>query len=249
VLTLLTVAFGPNWYVIGRGLSDAVAAGFIYAAALMLLTVGERPVRVAGAGLLATLAFLTRLNYLPLVVALAVLMIPTAIETRSLAALWRSMPRRQAVIYLSCIGAGVLALMARTWHYLGELSLFAGTTRIHNGTGLGVDAASFLSAKAWSNALESVAMIVTVQDPPGLNPRAALVIAGVAFAALALLQVPLLRRLPLALVIVCLAALSGGFVARGVAYPGRFSLHLIPVAVAVTMSAFALVMQARRVSA
>jgi hypothetical protein len=43
VLTLLTVAFGPNWYVIGRGLSDAVAAGFIYAPALVLLTIGDRP--------------------------------------------------------------------------------------------------------------------------------------------------------------------------------------------------------------
>ncbi|HUK34358.1 MAG TPA: hypothetical protein VLV86_10625, partial [Vicinamibacterales bacterium] len=29
VLTLVTVAFGPNWHVIGRGLSDAVAAGLI----------------------------------------------------------------------------------------------------------------------------------------------------------------------------------------------------------------------------
>src|SRR5205823_6194893 len=121
--------------------------------------------------------------------------------------------------------------MLRTWHYLGQFSLFAGTTRLHNATGLGVNAASFVSAAAWKSALASVAMIVTVQDPPGLNARAVLVIGGVCCAMLALLQAPIVRRLPAALVLFCLAALSGGFVARGVAYPGRFSLHLIPVAV------------------
>src|SRR5260221_503696 len=77
VLTLLTVAFGPNWYVIGRGLSDAVAAGLIYVAALVVLDMRDRPVRVAIAGgTLATIAFFTRLNYLPLIVALVVLSLP-----------------------------------------------------------------------------------------------------------------------------------------------------------------------------
>jgi Dolichyl-phosphate-mannose-protein mannosyltransferase len=251
VLTLLTVAFGPNWYIIGRGLSDAVAAGFVYAAALVALRMREQPLSAALlAGSLATLGFLTRLNYLPLVVALVVLTLPLAVETRSIAdvgKLWRSLPKRQAAVFLACIGGGVIALMLRTWHYLGQFSLFAGTTRLHNATGLGVDTASFLSGSAWKSALESVAMIITVQDPPGLNVRAVLVIGGVCCAVLALLQAPLVRRLPIALVLFCLAALSGGFVARGVAYPGRFSLHLIPVAVAVMVSTVAIV--SRRVAA
>ena len=68
-----------------------------------------------------------------------------------------------------------------------------------------------------------------------------LVIGGVCCAMLALLQAPIVRRLPAALVLFCLAALSGGFVARGVAYPGRFSLHLIPVAVAVMASTVAII--------
>jgi hypothetical protein len=241
VLTLLTVAFGPNWYIIGRGLSDAAAAGFVYVAALVALTMRDRPVRVAiVAGCAATLGFFTRLNYLPLVVALVVLMLPFTADARSIVEfkrLWRSLPKRQATAYLACIVAGVLALMARTWHYLGQFSLFAGTTRLHNATGLGVTMASLASADAWRSALESVAMIITVQDPPGLNPRAALVIGGVCCAILALLQAPVVRRLPLALVAFCIAALSGGLVARGVAYPGRFSLHLIPIAVALFVCA------------
>ena len=235
VLTLLTVAFGPNWYVIGRGLSDAVAAGLIYAAALVVIDMRDRPIRIAIAGgALATVAFLTRLNYLPLIIALVVLTLPSALDARSLmdvGRLWRALPKRQAAAYLACIAVGVLALMSRTWHYLGQFSLFAGTTRLHNATGLGVTLASFVSGEAWRSALESVAMIVTVQDPPGLNPRAVLVIGGVAFAILALLRAPIVRRLPLAFVVFCLATLSGGFVARGVAYPGRFSLQLIPIAV------------------
>jgi hypothetical protein len=244
VLTLLTVAFGPNWYVLGRGLSDAVAAGFIYAAALTALRAREQPMPASvAAGVLATLGFLTRLNYLPLVVALVLLMLPLTVETGSIAgvgALWRSLPKQRAAAYLACIAAGVFALMLRTWHYLGQFSLFAGTTRLHNATGLGVDAASFASAAAWRSALESVAMIITVQDPPGLNSRAVLVVGGVACAVLALLQVPVVRRLPLTLVLFCLAMLSGGFVARGVAYPGRFSLHLIPVATAVAVCSVSL---------
>ena len=236
VLTLLTVAFGPNWHVIGRGLSDAVAAGLIYVAALVVLDMRDRPIRVAiAAGTLATIAFFTRLNYLPLVVALVALTLPFALDARSLVdvgKLWRSLPKRQAAAYLACIAVGVLALMLRTWHYLGQFSLFAGTTRLHNATGLGVTMASFVSGEAWRSALESVAMIVTVQDPPGLNARAVLVVGGVAFAILSVFRVPIVRRLPLALVVFCLATLSGGFVARGVAYPGRFSLHLIPIAVA-----------------
>ena len=244
VLTLLTVAFGPNWYVIGRGLSDAVAAGFIYAAALLALTVRERPLGTAVlAGVLATLGFLTRLNYLPLIVALVVLMLPLGEDARAIPRvkeLWRSLPRRHVAAYLSCIAAGVLIVMTRTWHFLGQFSLFAGTTRMHNATGLGLTVASLVSPQAWSRAMESVAMIVTVQDPPGLNVRGALVIAGSACAALAILQMPGLRRLPLALVVFCLATLSGGLIARGVAYPGRFSLQLIPVAVAVVVSSVVL---------
>jgi len=240
-LTLLTIAFGPNWHVIGRGLSDAVAAGLIYVAARLALDLPRRPVSTALlAGAAATLAFYTRLNHLPLIFAVVALMLPVSLQARTLfdvRRLSRSLPLRHLTVYLACIVAGVLALMARTWHYLGTFSLFAGTTRLHQATGLGITLSSLVSGEAWRRALESVAMIVTVQDPPGLNVRGGLVIGGVACAVLAVAQLPILRQLPLGLALFCLAALSGGFVVRGAAYPGRFSLQLIPVAIAVVVCA------------
>jgi hypothetical protein len=240
-LTLLTIAFGPNWHVIGRGLSDAVAAGLIYVAARLALDLPRRPVSTALlAGAAATLAFYTRLNHLPLIFAVVALMLPLSLQARTLfdvRQLSRSLPLRHLTAYLACIVAGVLALMARTWHYLGSFSLFAGTTRLHQATGLGITLSSLVSGEAWRRALESVAMIVTVQDPPGLNVRGILVIGGVACAVLAVAQVPIVSQLPLGLALFCLAALSGGFVVRGAAYPGRFSLQLIPVAIAVIVCA------------
>src|SRR5206468_11925748 len=105
------------------------------------------------------------------------------------------------------------------------------------------------SPAAWRRALESVLMIVTVQDPPRFDIRSSLVVAGVCAALLGLFRAPLARRLPLAIAVVCMAAISGGLVARGVAYPGRFSLHLIPVAVAAigSLVAVACAAPARRV--
>ncbi len=244
-LTLVTVAFGPNWHVIGRGLSDAAAAGLIYVAARLAMDLRDRPLRVALlTGAAATLAFYTRLNYFPLMLAVVVLMLPLSFEARSLfefRRLWRLSPGRQLAAYLGCIATGILALMLRTWHYVGSFSLFAGTTRLHQATGLGLTASSFVSADVWRRAFESVAMIVTVQDPPAFNVRGLLVMAGVACAVLAVLQVPVASQLPLGLVLLCLAALSGGFVARGAAYPGRFSLQLIPVAISVVVCAVGVV--------
>jgi len=62
---------------------------------------------------------------------------------------------------------------------------------------------------------------------------------------LALLRVPIARRLPLGVAMMSVAAVAGGLVTRGVAYPGRFSVHLIPVTVAITVSIVAMVVGAR----
>jgi hypothetical protein len=48
------------------------------------------------------------------------------------------------------------------------------------------------------------------------------------------------QRLPFNLVGLCLAGMSGALVAVGTAYPGRFSVHLIPVTVALTACALSL---------
>jgi hypothetical protein len=245
VLTLATVTMGPNWYIVGRGLGDISAAAFVYLAAFALLSARDQD-RVApavAAGLFATLAFFTRLNHLPLVIAMVVIVLPATFGAASLLRApdaLRRLPARIAVVYLSCIVAGVALFAARTWYYTGHFSFFAGTTIAQNGTGLGVTWSSLASAEAWRSGLESVMMIVTVQDPPRLDFRAALVIAGVAAAVAGLLGAPVVRRVPLALAVICVAGVVGGLVARGQAYPGRFSIHVIPAAVAVSVSAVAL---------
>jgi len=81
----------------------------------------------------------------------------------------------------------------------------------------------------------SILMIVTVQDPPRFDWRSVLVLWGFGLSVLGLLRVPFARRLPLGVAVFCVAGVAGGIVARGSAYPGRFSVHLIPVAVAMAM--------------
>jgi hypothetical protein len=56
---------------------------------------------------------------------------------------------------------------------------------------------------------------------------------------LGLLGVPRLRTLPMGLVLFFISAVVGAFVARGSAYAGRFSLHIIPVTCALSVSAIA----------
>ena len=241
VLTLVTIVLGPNWYLLGRGLSEASAAAWVYLACFALLRARDHGWPAAMlAGLCAMLAFFTRLNHLPLVLALVALTLPSSLPAGSLtrpSKVWSLLPKCAAAAYLICIGVAVTAFAARTWYYTGVWSVFAGTTREHNATGLALTWGSLASGDTWRRAAESVLMIVTVQDPPRFDIRAVLVVAGVIAAAGAVLNAPFLRRLPLSLVVCCLGAIVGGLVARGVAYPGRFSLHLIPMAVALSVCA------------
>jgi hypothetical protein len=126
----------------------------------------------------------------------------------------------------------------RTWYYTGHFSLFLGTQRDLVSTGLGVS--TIFSGAAWGRALESVAMIATVQDPPRLDPRVVVVTAGAACAVLGLLAAPVVRRLPFGLSMFCVGAIAGGLVVRGSAYAGRFSVQLIPVGTAVAVRSMTL---------
>ena len=54
---------------------------------------------------------------------------------------------------------------------------------------------------------------------------------------LALLQVPRFTRLPASVAIVTVGAGMSSFVAHTHAYPGRMSIHLVPLAVAMTVVA------------
>jgi hypothetical protein len=138
----------------------------------------------------------------------------------------------------------VVAIAARTWYYTGHFSLFLGTQRDLVSTGLGVS--TIFSGAAWGRALESVAMIVTVQDPPRLDPRVVIVPIGALCAVLGLLTVPIVRRLPLGMAVFCVGAFGGGLFVRGSAYAGRFSAQLIPVGTAVAVSSCALAFGAFR---
>jgi hypothetical protein len=239
IAVLLTVSLGPNWYAIGRGLSEISALMFIYLSACCLLDAGTASAgRGALAGLFGILAYYTRMNHLPLVLALPAITLidgPDAGSAFNPRRLWAHLPKRVVGAYAMAVAAGLAAFAARTWYYTGEFSLFAGTSLGFNSTGLGTSVGSFWSTEVWRRMTESVLTIVTVQDPPRFDWRSLLVVAGFTLSALGLVRVPLARRLPFGVAAMCVVAVAGGLVVRGSAYPGRFSLHLIPVAVAASM--------------
>jgi hypothetical protein len=74
-------------------------------------------------------------------------------------------------------------------------------------------------------------MVITMTDPPTFDVRAVPIVLGILAATLGVLGVPRLRELPLNASALVLSGVTGALVARGTAYPGRFSLHLIPGAV------------------
>jgi MFS family permease len=243
VLVLATVAIGPSWWVVGRDLSEITAAGFAYTAALLILASGrtngdapgERsawPILVAG--VLAVLCFYTRLNHLLWQGALVALLLPL---TMPAAALWRpriwmswSLVKHAAIIALS-LGTGVVLFAWRTWYYTGVFSVLFGTQRDL--------VATVQPGDTWQMAvvhmIQSVLVQVTVQDPPQFDPRALVVIAGIVVSMLALARVPVCRDVPAGPALFCCASLIGALIARGTAYVGRFSIHLMPVAVAVAV--------------
>jgi len=238
-LTLATVAVGPAWWIVGRDLSEITAAGFAYTAALLLVTARRPGIwRAGAAGILAVLCFYTRLNHLPWVCALVALLVPFDVTA---GALWR--PRAwlskvslaSGAVIVAVLGAGLALFAWRTWYYTGVFSLFHGTQRQLVATILPTDT----PAQAIRHMVESVMMLVTVQDPARFDPRAILVVGGVLVAVLALLGVPWFRDVPGGPALFCAAGLAGALVGRGTAYVGRFSIHLMPVAVALAACFFA----------
>jgi hypothetical protein len=246
-LTLATFAIGPNWGWIGRGLSEITAMALFSLAALNLMEARPGSLnRALFAGILGTLGVFTRLNLLPLALGLTVFALPPGATAGSL---WR--PREQwyraakgsVGVYLACLFAGLALLAIRNWVYTGHLRLIMSEQMTIIGTGLGRSIQSLWSAEAWGKAMESVAMIVTVRDPPGIDLRSALVVVGFISATLGLLKIRVLRELPLRLAVPCIASVAGGLVARGTAYSGRFSIHLIPFGVSATICAALLLLE------
>lgn len=230
IATLATFTIGPIWYLIGRGLSEIAAAGWAYLAAFCLLRGRTgRWTSVLAAGVFAILMFYTRLNHLLFAGSLALFVLPLT-HQGSIRWLQRSGPSRAVLMYLGCIVLGVGLFALRTWYYTGVFSVLYKTPRELLSTGLGPS--TLLSAEAWSRALQSVWMVITVHDPGNLNLRGVTVTIGVLCALLALLRLPGFRKLPVSLSVACVGAVVGSLLVRGYAYPGRFSVHLVPLAVA-----------------
>ena len=231
-MSLATVAIGPSWWIVGRDLSEITAAGFAYTAALLLVSDRRDELwRAVAAGFLAVLCFYTRLNHLIWLVALVALLLPLDVAA---GAIWRPrawisrMPIASAAVILASLGVGLTLFAWRTWYYTGVFSVFHGTQRQLVATIQPTDTLM----QAIGHLIESVLVLVTVQDPPRFDPRAILVVGGIAIAVLSLLRVPWCRDVPAGLALFCAAGLAGALVARGTAYVGRFSIHLMPVAVA-----------------
>jgi hypothetical protein len=246
-LTLTTYLSGPGHVFIGRGLSEISSAGFIYLAALCAIAARapRSPRLLVAAGVFAVLGVWTRLNNLPMALAVAIFAWPLTAEASAiwrprawLANVWR--PALIGVPVALAIGIGLFAL--RTWYYTGEFSVFFGTQANARAVWQpGMSIGAFASAAA-----SSVMMVATTTDPPRFHNGAVPILAGAALAVLAAIGMPLVRRLPLTVVLFTVAGFGSALLARGSAYSGRFSVHIVAAAVAVLICAVADVVERAR---
>jgi hypothetical protein len=229
---LITCSLGTTWYFVGRGLSETVGAGFGFAAAFFLLRgrLGRRRSIIA-AGILAALMFYTRLNYLVAAAALVAFLLPMRLPSSGVITIAKQRLRLlPAVSYLAILALSVVLFMTRTWWYTGRFSALYGTSLKNNDIGLRIT--TIADPDVWGRIRHSLGSLILMNEPPHLDARAALVIAGTAMLVLAAVQVPPLRRLPASLLIVMLGACASAFVVHTHNYPGRMSIPLIPFACA-----------------
>jgi hypothetical protein len=224
---------------LGLGLGEISSAGLIYLAASFVMRARRRRARFAvAAGVIATLGFYTRLNNFPMALGTAAFALSIASPARAWfrpRVWWPRFQWRTAVIVVGVIGAGVVLFAWRTWHYTGVFSVFYGTSRDQ----LAIWQPGMTIGTAFERAMSSVMMVLTLHDPARYDPWAIPVIGGAVVAVLGVAGVPRRLTVPLALVLFFFSAIVGAFVARGSAYSGRFSLHVIPVTCALCVSAIA----------
>jgi hypothetical protein len=237
VTTLAVFVLGTAQYLIGQGLSEISSAGLLSMAALS--AIGSRHRRTAAAlaaGLLATFAFYTRLNNLIMAAGVALFALPLDVPVRALlrpAAWWRRVSWRTVVVVAAVIGAGLLAFAWRTYHYTGVFSVFYGTQRNHPLVALWQPGAPLRDSLR--RVAHSVMMVLTVNDPPRFDVYALPVTLGAIVALLSIVGTPRLRDLPAAAVLFFFASIAGSFIAAGFTYTGRFSIHVMPIACALTV--------------
>jgi len=245
-MTLVIMVLGPGWYLFGRGLSELSSMGFIYAAALTAMRArrGHAGAMIATA-VLCALAFYTRLNNLPMVCAIVVFALPTRtrlVDVWRVSVWWRRASRRSMLAVAGGVMIAMWLFTWRTYYYTTRIDMFYGTQAEDRS----VWKPAFTIAEGLQEVAASILMVITMNDPPAFDIRALPIIGGIAAALLGLIGVPRLKSLPLNASVLALSGLTGAVVARGSAYPGRFSLHLIPAAVAVFVCALALIVNGTR---
>ena len=233
-LTLALFTVGPGWYLFGRGLSEITSAGLIYSAALFRYR-GRYSTRwVLAAGLCLALGFLTRLNNLPFALAVATFSLPVGQPVSDWwrwRAWWPRCAGRVLAGTIAALACAIVLFGLRTYYFTGSLNPLAGTQASARSVWQESDAGE----TPLENATNSVLMVITMSDPPQLEPRAIPLVIGILAALLGLAGVGRFKQLPMNVTLLCVAGIAGAFVARGSAYPGRFSIHLIPVTVALTV--------------
>lgn len=243
-LALALIMQGPPWRYWGVGLSENVAAGFIYGGALAAMFAATWRLRLL-AGVLAVLGFYTRLNNLPLALAIALFALPGTVRVRDLWTPRRWLAQvdwRTAATVIGVVLVGVFLFTLRTWYFTGVFSMFHGTTLGHNG----IIQPGMPLLQIAGRMADSVWMVLSLNDPPRFVWYAVPVIGAAVIAVAALVGVPKLRDLPLSLVGFFLAALAGALVARGEAYSGRFSTIVLGSGAAITIAAVAVTVGRRR---
>lgn len=250
-LTLGLFMAGPGWIFVGHGLSEISSAGFIYLGALFALRSrhGSWPMALA-AGVCATLGFYTRLNNLPMAAAIVVFAWPIREPARTLVRPTTWFTRASVptiVIVAATLSAGLALFALRTWHYTGTFSVFFGTA---------LDPTRSTARRVWQPGMslrdgfittyDSLMIVLTTTDPPRIHNGSLPLIAGAVVSVLAVAGVGPLGELPFGAALFCLASLAGALVARGTAYPGRFSIHIIGAATTMLVCGIARVLERAR---
>jgi hypothetical protein len=238
-LPLAVFALGTVHYLIGYGLSEISSAGLMSMAALCAIRSRRHgTVAAIGAGVLATLGFYTRLNNGIMAVGVALFALPLTLPMCAIirpGTWWRRVSWRTVFGVAGMIALGLLCFAWRTYHYTGVFSVFYGTSRY-----IVAIWQPGMALKTYAAALaENVMMVLTVNDPPRFDVYALPVLGGALIAVLSVSGVPRLRELPAAAVLFFFASIAGAFVARGWAYGGRFSVHVLPITCALTTCGFA----------
>ena len=213
-------------------------------ASLLRARLGRASAALA-AGVFGVLMFYTRPNHLMFAGSLLVLLTPVRAQARWSDA-WRAIRRinvQSAAIYSLTLAAGVTLFAARIWWYTGRFSVVYGTSFSALQTGLRLT--TITSPAVWARVSESLRSLVWMNDPPAPDARAIAIVIGAVLAPLALAQVPYVRRLPFSAAVVTVGAVAGSLFAHTHDYPGRTSVHLVPLATAMTVCAASRLASAR----